>query len=59
MPKNSVRKGRHDRCRVELAVEGDCDRTDLEIEIIRVVWFERLPGRTSSRMRKMTSHSVH
>jgi hypothetical protein len=37
-------------CKVELDVDGGCDRIDLDIDAIKLVWLEREPGRTCSKV---------
>ena len=41
---------RHVICKVEPDVDGGCDRIDLDIDAIKLVWLEREPGRTWSKV---------
>jgi hypothetical protein len=48
--KNEDMNCRQDICRVELDVDGGCDRIALDIDIIKPVWLEREPGSTCSKV---------
>jgi hypothetical protein len=37
-------------CKVELDVDGGCDKMNLDIDAIKLVWLEREPGRTCSKV---------
>jgi hypothetical protein len=37
-------------CKVELDVDGGCDKIDLDIDAIKPIWLEREPGRTCNKV---------